>query len=142
MRNLSSNIWDVSHELISQSNVAKPANVNACAQTSMLLNWGNVTKRQHSLLLPSSACGSNRFDTRLLMNLISLMCLCSLSPESLLLFNGVLQSYLISLPHPRPSPSTPATRSLPVTRRAPCNTWNTEGTLCLTDLCYRAEKGP
>lgn len=30
------------------------------------------------------------------MNLISLMCLCSLSPKSLLLFNGVLQSYLIS----------------------------------------------
>lgn len=66
---------------------------------SVLLNWRNIAKRQPSLLLPSSACGSNRFDTRLLMNLISLMCLCSLSPESLLLFNEVLQSYLISLPH-------------------------------------------
>lgn len=50
---------------------------------------------QSSLLLLSSACGHNRFDTRVLMNLISLMCLCSLSPQSLLLFNGVLQSYLI-----------------------------------------------
>lgn len=73
---------------------------------STLLNRRNVAKRQPSLLLPSSACGSNRFDTRLLMNLISLMCLCSLSPESLLLFNEVLQSYLISSPPPpaRPPP--------------------------------------
>lgn len=49
-----------------------------------------------TLLLLSSAFGHNRFDTRVLMNLISLMCLCLLSPKSLLLFNGVLQSYLIS----------------------------------------------
>lgn len=35
------------------------------------------------------------------MNLISLMCLCSLSSESLLLFNGVLQSYLIQPPRAR-----------------------------------------
>lgn len=49
-----------------------------------------------TLLLLSSTRGHNRFDTRVLMNLISLMCLCLLSPKSLLLFNGVLQSYLIS----------------------------------------------
>lgn len=91
-----------------------------------------------SLLPLSSACGCNGFDTRVLMNLISLMCLCSLSPKSLLLFNGVLQSYLIS--------------PLVVSQHAGnadsqyhdvlCNMWKTEGTLCLTDLCYRAENRP
>lgn len=49
-----------------------------------------------SLLLLNSACGHNRRDTRVLMNLISLICLCLLSPKRLLLFIGVLQSYLIS----------------------------------------------
>lgn len=77
----------------------------------------------------SSACGRHGFATRVLMNLISLICLCSLSPESLLLFNGVLQSYLIS---PWLSPSMPQT---PNNALQPVEKKGKESTLCLSDLC-------
>lgn len=86
----------------------------------------------------SSACGGNRFDTRVLMNLISLMCLCSLSPKSLLLFNGVLQSYLISPLVVSQHAGSTDSQFLD----AFCNLWKTGGTPCLADLCYHAENRP
>lgn len=80
------------------------------------------------------------------MNLISLMCLCSLSPESLLLFNGVLQSYLIPPPPPQLSPSM-------LLMQTPNNTYTLQPvgkkyekkkdcTPCLSDLCYQGENRP
>lgn len=97
----------------------------------------------------SSASGLQRFDTRVLMNLISLMCLCLLSPESLLLFNGVLQSYLIS-----PLVVSPLTASLslllyvywqhrrPTTSRSLQPVGAGRRTLRLIGWCCRAQKRP
>lgn len=80
------------------------------------------------------------------MNLISLMCLCSLSPESLLLFNGVLQSYLIP---PCPPPPTPVVSQHAADADSnqhyplqPVGGGKKDCTPCLSDLCYHWENSP
>lgn len=126
---------------IKNTKTAQRSAGNVCVKQStssrysivLSLLWGLNVPSLCSLQLLSSACGHNGFDTRVLMNLISLMCLNLLSPKSLLLFNGVLQSYLIS---PLVLFQHAAPLWVYLQHDVPLNLWKTEGTLWLTDLCY------